>query len=147
MEKKTITRDEYQEATRKISKKYNQYCHSEDARVASYVQAAMDAFSLIVEPEPILSGATEGDWEFKLNMGGSIYAGDEQIGHVYGANYGIRSSNGKVMAGSKKLVVVCVAMLRSLTLHPAAFCKETVAVIDQLEEMGVPVDEFREDTQ
>lgn len=157
MNEKIITRQEYDEAWRNAWDTMNANGHFDSSAIAAQriTDSIMETFHITVEPEPeILPGVTPGGWDYQqakkntwevfVPEKGSIESdgttGDIHIGWVYGKH------NARVMTGSKKLVELNVAGLRAFKSHKNfdRFSDVALEVIDQLEAMGVPVDEFRD---
>lgn len=104
-----------------------------------------------VGPAPILPGVTGGEWVITGPYGDGHYSISAQYrgsGPVL-AKMIVRDdalANGKVMAGSKKLVKLLVKRFQKRIEENGnhyPWSQETCAILDQLEKMGVDVTKFR----
>lgn len=150
MTEKTITKKDFDAAVKNLLiQRGALYSEVREEAAIGTVNAVLKAMEWGIEPAPILPDVTGGAWECTENVNKNGLFVDSTNGvRLYKRGYTEHGrsehlANGRVMAGSKKLVEVVVERLRAENYHRSpSHGPATTAVIDQLEKMFVDVTEF-----
>ena len=134
---KTITKKEELKILSSMAKRVGMVESDHNRR--ELLHEILTAIDITIEPPPILPDADQGQWQYS-SASCDITSWDCQAKLAKDIK---THADGKVMAGSKDLIEVVVADLRSMGSAYANGGK-TKAVLDQLEKMGVVVSELRE---